>query len=453
MFQKLILLIILLLPAISAQLGAAAPNGKVITLQEAIEIALQNNALLKAARHAHTASRRQLKKARLDLFPKADVQLGYSRLDPGTVRRGNVFVEVGRTLVEQFGTGDPNDVRPGAYSNNFSTVLHVTQPIYNGGANWASVSLAKSREAGREYGYENTKQNIIFDIKNRYLRVLQAQELLILAKKSVQASAGHLRTAQNMLDVGLRSRTDVLRWDVQNADNEGLVVEAENNLKIAFAAIKQLLGLDPNEEFGLVPLNFDPDSVQATLDEQIRSTKNRHPGLRVSEASVNAQRAGVRIAKAAFQPKVNFVYQLGWEQNNTLKPDSFSFWAAAVSVTIPLFHSFSNWSNLQAAKAELSRLQAMKVETERALTFEVIRARLNVDSALKRYQIAQKAVEHAEENLRVLNNTYEVGLAANIDVLDAEVVHRKAQTNLINSRYDYWIARAQLDLATGIIAQ
>jgi TolC family type I secretion outer membrane protein len=428
-------------------------NGKIITLTEAIKIALENNTSLKAAQHDLRASRYRVKKSELDLFPRADLQFSYSRLDPATVRRGNVFVEIGRSLVENFGTGDPNDIRPGAYGNNFSTSLQVVQPIYNGGANWAAVSLAQANESGSEYNFEDTKQQVILEVKTRYLRVLQGQELVALAQKSLESSNEHLNSAQKMLEVGMRSRTDVLRWEVQKANNEGRLVEAENNLEIAFAALKQAMGLPYKQEFGVSALPFDPEPLTKSLDEQIEQTKTKHPGLKAVEASVDAQRAGVRLAWSTLQPKVNFIYNLGWEQNNTLALDSFSFWSARVSVNVPIFHSFRNLATVQEAKAALNRFEEIKRDSERAVTLQVIRARLNVESATKRFHIAKKAVEQAEENLRVLNNTYEVGLAANIDVLDAELVRTKAQTDLINARYDYWIARAQLDRAMGFLEE
>ncbi|MFQ5754180.1 MAG: TolC family protein, partial [bacterium] len=147
---------------------AADQNGKIITLDEAVEIALNNNASLKAAKADLKAMGYNVRKTKLDLLPKADVQFNYARLDPGTVRRGNVFVDVGRSLVEQFGQGDPNDIRPGAYSNNFSTRLQVVQPIYNGGANWASVGLARAQESGSEHRLEDTRQQVLSDVRTRY---------------------------------------------------------------------------------------------------------------------------------------------------------------------------------------------------------------------------------------------------------------------------------------------
>ena len=172
------------------------PDRKTITLQQAIEIALESNTALEAARQRLKASGYKVKKSRLDLLPKADLKFTYSRLDPATVRRGNVFVDVGRSLVENFGAGDPNDIRPGAYGNNFATTFQVVQPIYNGGANWAAMSLARSQEESSEQNYEDTRQNLILQVKNRYLVVLQTRELVNLARKSLESSQQHLRNAK-----------------------------------------------------------------------------------------------------------------------------------------------------------------------------------------------------------------------------------------------------------------
>lgn len=447
-----VLLVAFTLMFFAAELWADQ-NGKVITLNEAIEIALNNNVSLKAAKADLQASSHSVKKAKLDLLPKADLQFSYARLDAASVRRGNVFVDVGRSLIEQFGAGDPNDVRPGAYSNSYSTAFQVVQPIYNGGANWAAVGLAKAQASGTEYSLEDTRQQVILDVRTRYLRILQAQELVTLADKSLESSRQHLSTAQKMLEVGLRSRTDVLRWEVQAANSEGRLVEAENYLKVATAALKQAMGVPYEETFSVSPLSFDPIPLTEKQSKQIEKTKNHHPGLKAINASVDAQRAGVRLAWSAFQPKVNFVYQLGWERNNTFALDSFSFWSAGVSLNLPIFHSFSNLAKLQENKARLKSFEENEKETEQLLTLDLIRARLDLQTALKKFHIAEKTVEQTAENLRVLDNSYKVGLAANIDVLDAQVIHTKSEADLINARYDYWIANSHLDRAMGILTQ
>ena len=122
-------------------------------------------------------------------------------------------------------------------------------------------------------------------------------------------------------------------------------------------------------------------------------------------------------------------------------------------MNLPIFHSFSNLARVQERKARLKSFEEKEEETERLLTLDVIRSRLNLETALKKIHIAEKTIEQTSENLRVLDNSYKVGLAANIDVLDAQVIHIKSEANLINARYDYWITKAQLDRAMGVLIE
>lgn len=427
----------------------AQENSKLVTLAEAIDIALERNAGLRAARQQVKASDYRVKRARRDLFPKADLQLDYARLDAATVRRGNVFVDVGRSLVETFDAGDPNDIRPNAYDNNFATKLQVVQPIYNGGAQWAAVGMARAQKESDENLLEDTRQETVLKVKQSYFRVLQAHELLALAQRSLEATREHLESARHMLRVGIRSRTNVLRWEVQAATQEGSVLEADGGLANALAALKYVLGLSFDHELSVAPYSVEPDSLTTLISEELRRAKLNHPQLKRMLSSVDAAHSAVRMAWAGFQPRLNFVYQLGWERNSTLALDSFSYWNAGLTLSLPLFHSFSNMAHLQENKAEAGRLEELVVETERLVELQVITARTKVRTSLKKYHIALKAAGQARENLKSLDNAYAVGLAANMDVIDGQVVLTEAEAQVIRARYDYWIARAELERALG----
>jgi len=110
---------------------------------------------------------------------------------------------------------------------------------------------------------------------------------------------------------------------------------------------------------------------------------------------------------------------------------------------------YSAFTRLQESKADYRRVEELQAESEQLLTLQLINARSRVETAYKKFRIAEKAVEAAAENLRVLDNSFDVGLAANIDVLDGQVVLTDAETKLITARYDYWIAIAELERAIG----
>jgi len=421
-----------------------------ISLQKAIRTALRHNPELSAARHDLEAASWRVRKSYLDLLPKVDMDFGYTRLDNATVRRANIFVPVGRELVRQFAPDqDPDDIRPGAWEDNYGTTITVVQPIYNGGAGWASVSLAQAMEVASRHSLEETRQDVILRTKRAYFDVLKAQEMVALMREALKSTQEHLESARKMLKAGMRSRADVLRWEVKLAGDECNLVRAENALAIARAALKEVMGVSFETEFDLVPVGGGAAELEESLKELIDTALRFHPGIKAMEANVDAQRAGVRLAWAGFQPKINFVYSYGWERNNTLALDGYTNWSAAVTVSFPIFHSFSEYANLRKARSDLKRLEAMKESLKRGIAVQVTGASLKVRSALHRLKIAQKGVDYAEENLKVVTNKYKVGVASNMDFIDAQVAYTQAKADRINALYDYYIAKAELERAIG----
>ena len=434
--------------SVTAQPCPAQKN--TLTLKKAVTIALQKNPALLSAESDLNAAGWEVKKSYFNLLPKVDVAFGYSRMDNATVQRSNIFVPVGRTLVELYAPEeDPDNIRPNAWQDNYGTRINVVQPIYNGGANWAGVSISLAARNQKTHSLEEAKQDIIFGVQESFFNVLKAQEMVALMKETVQSTQEHLKTTKRMFELGLRSRADELRWEVQLANDEGNLITTENQLAIAQTALKNVMGVDYAETFELKPIQSEPGDVDKPLSALIDRAMDYHPGIQAMESAVDAQRADVRLAWAGFQPKINFLYSYGWERNNTLALDSFEDWSATISVDIPLFHSFSEYASLKRAKAQLKSLQHAEEDYRRAVAMQLTNASFNVKSALKKVEIAEKAVKQADENMRIIENKFEVGMASNIEVIDVQVAYTGAKANAINALYNFYIARAELERAMG----
>ena len=149
------------------------------------------------------------------------------------------------------------------------------------------------------------------------------------------------------------------------------------------------------------------------------------------------------------QPKINFAYTYSWEQDDDLRPDGDKTWSASVQVNLPIFSSFGNYTEVKKAKADLRKAQARVREVEQGIYVQATRAALNVKAARTRIGIARKAVEQAEENLRIVQSMYEVGTVSNMDFMDAQLAHTGARITAINALYDVHIAEAELARALG----
>jgi outer membrane protein TolC len=285
-----------------------------------------------------------------------------------------------------------------------------------------------------------------------YFDVLRAHELLAVAKDQLQTAEEHLHSARKQVEAGLRSRTEILRWEVQKANAESFLVRAENALALAQPALNQVLGLEMDAEYTVVPVEDVDVRIPATLEEQTALALRRHPGLRVVEANVDVAGAQVQVARSNFTPKVSLAYNYSWEANNTLAFDSFKTWSLGVVAQFPIFNSFRDYTTLQRAKETSKQAETLQQDYERGLRLQVMQASLNLEAAKKQLVLTEKAKEQAEENFRVVKNSYEVGLASNLDFLDAQNAQNQARWDNVNARYDYLLAKTALAQARGVLS-
>jgi TolC family type I secretion outer membrane protein len=434
-------------------MNSALSNGKVLKFDEAIKIALEKNLQLHAARKSVSATSWGVKNAYTQFLPTVNLNFQYTRLDGSTVDRANIFVDVGRELVKQFAPNeDPNQIRPAAWRDSYGPSVSVTQPIFTGGTLLANLNVAQAQDMTAQANLANTEQQVIYDTQRAYFEVLKAHELIAVAKDNLQTAEEHLSSARKQVEAGLRSRTEILRWEVQKANAESFLVRAENALALAQPALNQVLGLEMDAEYTVVPVEDVDVRIPATLEEQTALALRRHPGLRVVEANVDVAGAQVQVARSNFTPKVSLAYNYSWEANNTLAFDSFKTWSLGVVAQFPIFNSFRDYTTLQRAKETSKQAETLQQDYERGLRLQVMQASLNLEAAKKQLVLTEKAKEQAEENFRVVKNSYEVGLASNLDFLDAQNAQNQARWDNVNARYDYLLAKTALAQAMGVLS-
>ncbi len=433
-------------------MNVAAPNGKILRLEEAIQTALEKNLQLQAARKGASAASWGVKNAYTQFLPTANLNFSYVRLDGGTVDRANIFTDVGRELVKQFAPDeDPNQIRPSAWRDSYGPSVSVTQPIFTGGTLLANVNVAQAQDMTAQANLATTEQQTIYNTQRAYFDVLRAHELLAVAKEVLQTADEHLNSARKQVEAGLRSKTEILRWEVQKANAESNVLRAENALVLSRPALNQVLGLDLNTEYTVAPVEDLQVEVPATIEERTAVALRRNPGVRVAEANVDLAGAQVQVERANFTPKVSLAYNYSWEANNTLKLDSYKTWSLGIVAQFPIFNSFRDYTNLQKAQETKKQTEDLQQDFDRGLRLQVLQASQNLELAEKQLVITEKARAQADENFRVIKHSYEVGLASNLDFLDAQNAQSQARWDKVNARYDFLLAKTALAQAMGVL--
>jgi len=442
------------------QPAAAQTQGQALTLDDAIKTTLQNNPALQGAALGAKSAQWGVKKAYLDYLPQVNFGFQYARIDGESFRSASAFTDIGRflasqTLLDTIAANDvsPDLIRPSAFQSSYGPTISVVQPIYSGGILRSQLNVAQATDVRSQASWEETRQQVIFETQGNYLQALKAMELVALAQETHRSAQEHLQTTRKMLEVGMRARNEVLRFEVALANAENNLVIAENNLALAKAGLNKVMGVDIEREVTLLPVDDFSWEAPRTLREQTEIALRRHPGLQVMKSTVSMQHAAIGVARSGFMPKVNLAYNYSWQANDTWAFDSFKTWSLAITASIPVFNSFQNYAGLKKEQETLGQVKKLEDDFVRGLQLQVKQASLNLAAAEKRMAISEKAVEEANENLRIVKNSYQVGLLSSLDVVDAEVASTQTKAGRIEARYDYFIAKAQLARAMGVLGR
>lgn len=444
---------------------------ELLTIDKAVETALGQNTGLLGMRHDLESAHWGKLNSLTNFLPRVDLSSNYTRIDDETDRRANAAVDFIRQSASTFGIPQSylTDLRPFAYRDAYQTQLTVIQPIYNGGAEIVGVRAADAAQDRSEYQLEDTEQDVVARVRTSYFMVLKAEELVTLARDASARTAKYLETTRHREELGMRTRTDVLRWEVQLASDEGSVINAENGLALARLQLNEVMGVDMNKQYTLERI-APPDSVLAEAvhpqplaqfvsdhPEQSGGAEDMtfletHPAMKMMEATLSLADANVARSWSNFQPRVNVAFQYGWEQNNTLALDGYRPWALSLRVSFPIFNGFGDYTNLQKAEADQRRAESQVESFRRGLQLQETNANLTVVSAKKRIEIARKGQQEALDVLNSVTRRYESGGASNIDLLDAQTAYTSAKTSYITALYDFYIATVALQRARGTVS-
>lgn len=451
---------------------AGARGQERLNLAAAVDLALEWNHSLRAAGHGLDAAAWGERNAISAFLPKVEISSRVTRIDSETEHRSNASLEFIKAVAPQFGIPQSalSDIRPFTYRDTYVSGLSIVQPIYNGGAELVGVQAASAMHDRATHEYEETEQDVIARTKSAYLEVLKAEELVVLARESAERTRRWLDLTRRQEQLGSRTNTDVLRWEVQLAAEEGNIINAENGLALARLQLNDVIGVDLEAHYMLDSIGPEVDGIALRSGSSTRamfalqqdgahrslldgSFLASHPTMKKMEANLRLANANVSGAWTGFKPRINLAFQYGWEQNNTLKLDGIRPWALSLNVSFPIFNGFGDYTRLEQSKADLRQATEHTESYRRLLLLQARNAELAVASARKRIEIGQVGLKQAEDVLASVARRYDLGAATNVDLIDTQTAYTAARTSLITAIYDHHIATVQLARATGTISR
>ena len=426
-----------------AQTNSPAPSGP-LSLEQAVAIALKNNPSVQAAGAYADAAQHAIDAAKAGYMPQLNFSEGFTR--------GNNPVYVFGTLLTQrqftaanFDLGFLNTPTP---VDNFRTQFSASMPLYDFGRTSGRIKNARIQAQGVREDANRTQQGVVFDVINAYLNGLLAQEQVRVAQSAVAMAQADLDRARARENQGLAVASDVLSSQAQLAQAKEDLIRAQNAVAISQASLNVAMGVpedSPTQTEGkLAQVQVSVADLSVLQQQALKQRPDYH------EAQLQAEKAGnsVSLAKKEFFPRLDMMGS--WEQDNqTFAARGGNNWVAGATLTFNIFNGGARRAQIAESKAYQRRAEAMRTQMESAVRLQVREAYLNLNAARQRVEVSSDSAAQAEESLRILRNRYDAGLATIMDLLRAETMRTSAQNNHLNAVYDFRLAFAALELATG----
>jgi len=439
--STLVLTVIFIFIAFSTVFGEEAKNplmrGSPLTLEESIEIALEQNPTLKGAQGAIREAKYRRLGAVSDFLPQANTQYSYTRLDEAPTM-----------------TTSPTSPKLTVGERDFYTLQNtVTQPVFTGGALINNYLLANLGVDTAKVEFERTKLDLVLNVKEAYYGVLTAEKGVEVAEQAVEQLESHHTVAQAFFDVGMIPKNDLLQVEVQLAQTRQNLIKAQNGLEVARAVFNTLLRRNIDDAVNLVEvLEYVPMVID--VDRLTEEAYQERPEIKAAGLGVKSAKRGVGLAVSGFFPQASIVFNYDrqgddYRVNGTrYEPDPDSWSVMGVAQWKVWDWGKTVWG-VGESKAKVFQAECALEEITDGVRLDVKQASLSVIEAEKNIHLANTAVSQAEENFRINEERYKGQVATSTDVLDALTLLTQARTNYYRALSDYNIAKARLARATG----
>ncbi len=425
---------------------ASTVQGKVLTMEEAVQIALKQNPTLKAARLTFSMAKEAEREAWTRYFPTVKFNYNYTRWNEEQhVRLQPVEIP------PLFPGMEPVTIKPGNVVTSRQNVYQYTfsfqQPIFTGWAITAAHRMAILAARQAELEAKETRLEVAYNVKKAYLGILIAKRMKDVARLAVKQLSRHLYVAKNFFAKEMIPRNDLLKSQVALAQAQQDLVRARNNVAVAKATLNAVLHREITAPLEVKDINLMPNPP-FTLKEAIKRALDQRPVVEVAREEVEKRKEGIRLAKSGYFPHVVLegVYRKHGDHPNCNGDDltDAEDWRITAGLEWTIFEMGRTRHQVERARlGELKALAQLK-EVEDRVSLEVQRAYMDMETARRNIETARTAVEQAKENFRVTEERYKEQIDTSTEVLDAQTLLTQAQTYYYRAIYQYNLAVARL---------
>lgn len=442
-----LLLTILLSVFLTSATSMKSSSQEIWSLERCITYALENNIIIKQQELSTMVSENALAQSKLSRLPSlnANSQLSFN---------------YGRVL--DFRTNTYMDRNTQAFSYNSTTQL----PLFSGFQITNTIKRNNLDLMASLADLERLKNDVSLNIASAYLQILFSKELLSIAEGQLEITRQQTDRTRRLVDAGSLPQGNLLEIQAQGASENLRVVNARNNLTIAYLTLSQLLELPTAGDFEIEVPDFDhipvqsPDYMVTSVYEAALETQ---PQIQSYEYLLSSSEMGLSIAKGRRYPQLflSGSYGSGYQRVSTESDLPFENppfedqirnnqrTTLAFGLSIPIFNA--GQVNIAVSNARIGVLNSEYAlqRTKNQLYQEIQQAYADVVAAHENFIATEVALESIEESFRHMSQRFEVGMVTTVEFNQALNQLTITQSELLRAKYEYLFKTNVLEFYMG----
>ena len=416
-------------------------DNNIISLQDAIDIALEKNINIKQSELNLDNS----ELGRSDAIGNFLPTIGASANHQWNVGRGiNVTTNIIEEITTQFS----------------SATASIGLPIYNGSRNVNQLHRANLEILASKYQLEDIKDDVKLFVANSYLQIMFNKEILKVQKSQLEITKVEYERTQDLIDSGIFSPRQIFEIEANLASQEQSVVQAENNLRDAKLNLAQVLLLDDYENFDIANEDFSipfSDILENSPKEIFEKAKTFRNDIKLAETNISIAEKDIQISKSFRLPSITSFYswntRISYVENLPSFQDQFDLnkgQTYGFGINIPIFQGRAISNNIQRTKINLERLKFQYEQEKLNLENTVYQAYNDLVGAVKLYDASNKTVKSLRSAFEDATDRYLLGSLNSFDFIQSKQAYEASVSENIRAKFDYIFRLKVLEFYFGL---
>ena len=411
----------------------------VITLEQALEIALSENVSVKVANLEIQRTEYAKKGAYAALFPQIDLSASYQR----TIKKQKMYMNMG---------GSPMEIEVGMF-NTLNAGASAAMPLVNAQL-WKSLKISALDVELAVEKARSSRLDMVTQVKNAYFGILLAKEALNVYNEVYNNALENYSETKKKFDAQKVSEFELIRANTTVANAIPNVYNAENTVILALWQLKAVLGVD-------LDMNLDVAGKLEDWSKHMFYDIHQHDEVSLDNNTTMKQLAiqveqlaqNIKIQKYACLPSLAASFNFSYiSMANDVAFSEFPwspYSTVGLALSIPIFSGGKRHQAIRQAKNQYQQVQLQVDNTERQLQIAVRQSLNTMEMNMKSYYAAQEAVSSAQKAYDIAEAAYKVGRSTLIELNDAQLALTQSQLAMSQAVYNFVIAKSQLEQTIG----